>query len=281
MSGLRAGQRPALPPPPGVEMRADVVYRTGGGRDLTLTLFFPHDARQRPPLPGLIFLHGGGWSAGSPRQFYRQAGSLAAQGIVCASIAYRLSGEANYPAALEDAQAAVRWLRAHARALNVDPKRIGAVGASAGGHLAALLATTAHPTTREENGDLSSRVCLAVLFNPVLDLRDFAATEGFGPRAVRAFLGATPEEAPQRYRDASPLTHVGPDTAPCLLFHGTADTAVPHAQAIRFRDALRQAGVPVELVSAEGQGHGFFNRSPWYEQSYEEMETWLRERFRM
>lgn len=278
---VRAGQRPALPPPEGVEVRRRVVYGRGGGRDLTLDLFLPEDAAARAPMPGMIFIHGGGWSGGTPVQFFRQAGSLAAQGIVSASISYRLSGEAKYPAAVEDAKCAVRWMRASARELNVDPERIGCGGGSAGGHLAAMLAATADVPRFEGSGGhtrASSRVCLAVLFNPVLDLAGLAAEET-SLDLVASFLGAPPEGNAHLYEDASPITHACPETAPCLLFHGTDDTAVPHAQSVRFRDMLDESGVPAELVSCEGQGHAFFNRSPHYESTYAKMESWLKERF--
>lgn len=278
---LRAGQRPALPPPEGVELRRNVVYGWAGGRELTLDLFLPDESAWPAPRPAMLFFHGGAWSSGTPGQFYRQSGSLAAAGIACASVSYRLSGEAKYPAAVEDAKCAVRWMRAHAQELGVDPERIGCAGASAGGHLAAMLATTAGIPRFEGNGGhsgVSSRVCLAVLFNPVLDLVALAGEE----RCVEwliSFLGVPFEGNEALYRDASPIAHVGPESAPCLLFHGMADKAVPYAQAERFRDVLRQNGVAGELVSYEGRGHGFFSRSPYYEETYTRMEGWLLDRF--
>lgn len=276
---LRAGQRPALPPPEGVALRRGVVYGQGSGRPLTLDLFFPEDTPA--PRPGILFFHGGGWSSGSPAQFYRQCGSLAARGIVCASVGYRLTGEARYPAAVEDAKCAVRWLRAHASELGVDPEQIGCAGASSGGHLAALLAVTPDLPRFEGNGgwhEYSSRVCLAVLFNPVLDLSSLAADTS--AEWLSDFLGFSIAAEPDQYREASPLTYAGAATAPCLILHGTADQAVPYEQAERFRDVLVRAGVPVELVGFPGLGHAFFNRSPYYEQSYERMESWLLHRFR-
>mgnify|MGYP001262341325 FL=1 len=278
---LRAGQRPALPPPEGVELRRSVVYGRAGGRELTLDLFLPDEGAWPAPRPAMLFFHGGAWSSGTPGQFYRQSGSLAAAGIACASVSYRLSGEAKYPAAVEDAKCAVRWMRAHAQELGVDPERIGCAGASAGGHLAAMLATTAGiPRFEGSSGhaDASSRVCLAVLFNPVLDLVALAGEERCAEWLI-SFLGVPFEGNEALYRDASPITHVGPETPPCLLFHGMADKAVPYAQAERFRDVLRQNGVAGELVSYEGRGHGFFSRSPYYEETYTRMEGWLLDRF--
>ena len=266
--------------PKGVEMRANVVYGKGGGHDLTLDLFLPKDAARRKPMPGMIFMHGGGWSAGARTQFHWQSAQLAAEGIVSATISYRFSDEAKYPAAVEDAKCAVRWMRANAKNLNVDPNRICCGGGSAGGHLAAMLATTSHLKKLEGTGGhegASSRVCLGVLFNPAVDMRDLphpAATD-----CARLFLGAKLDERPDLYEEASPISHVSKDTAPCLLFHGTADIIVPHAQSVRFKVALQAVNVPVEIVSVEGQPHGFFNKSPFRESTYAKMLAWLRQRF--
>ena len=264
----------------GVEMRTDVAYGKGSGHDLTLDLFLPKEAMKRRPMPGMIFMHGGGWSGGTRTQFHWQSAHLAAEGIVSACISYRFSGEAKYPAAVEDAKCAVRWMRASAKELNVDPDRIGCGGGSAGGHVAAMLATTPHLKKLQGTGGhegVSSRVCLAVGFNPALDMRDLphpAAAE-----CARSFLGAKPDERPDLYDEASPVCHVSKETAPCLVFHGTADDIVPHRQSVRFKEALQAVGVPVELVSVEGQPHGFFNKSPFREGTYAKMLEWLRRRF--
>ena len=116
-----------------------------------------------------------------------------------------------------------------------------------------------------------------MLFNPAVDMRDLphpAATE-----CARGFLGAKPDERPDLYDEASPIFHVRKDTAPCLLFHGTADDIVPHAQSVRFKEALQAVGVPTVLVSVEGQPHGFFNKSPFRESTYAKMLEWLGQRF--
>ena len=135
----KADKRPKreLKIPPNVTVQRDVVYGKGGGRDLHLDLFVPKD--KSAVRPGIVFIHGGGWSGGSRGQFQRQAAYLAGKGYVGACIEYRLSSEAKYPAAVEDCKCAVRWMRANAKRLHIDPKRIAVCGGSAGGHLASLL----------------------------------------------------------------------------------------------------------------------------------------------
>ncbi|MBI3945930.1 MAG: alpha/beta hydrolase [Armatimonadetes bacterium] len=266
--------------PEGLDVRDNAVFGQGGGRDLKLTLFSPKGARARPLMPGMVYFHGGGWRGGNREGLYRWAARSAALGIVCASAEYRLSGEAFYPAAVEDAKCAVRWMRAHAKELKVDPERIGCGGGSAGGHLAAMLATTAHLKALEGKGGhegISSRVCLAVLLNPALDMLGFGGRGGHS--AAVAFLGVPPEERPDLYREASPVTHVSKESAPCLIFHGTADPIVPYAQAVRFKETMERAGAPVELVGAEGEGHGYMASPAWFEKCCAKMDAWLKERF--
>ena len=273
---LRAGQRPALPPPEGVELRRSVVYGRAGGRELTLDLFLPDEGAWRAASDA--FLPRGRVVGGTPGQFYRQAGSSPPWDHLRRLLPPLRGGEVSGGGRRRQVR---RALRAHAGELGVDPGRIGCAGASAGGHLAAMLATTAGiPRFEGSSGhaDASSRVCLAVLFNPVLDLVALAGEERCAEWLI-SFLGVPFEGNEALYRDASPITHVGPETPPCLLFHGMADKAVPYAQAERFRDVLRQNGVAGELVSYEGRGHGFFSRSPYYEETYTRMEGWLLDRF--
>ena len=155
-------------------------------------------------------------------------------------------------------QRAVRWIRAHAGQYGIDPNRIGALGASAGGHLVALLGTR---DTRDNSdaalAGYSSRVnCVIDIFGPT----DFTVD---GPLSNEArdilvnFIGKTREEAPEIYRDASPITHIDKKTVPFLIFHGTADPLVPIDQSQRFYDALRRANIEASFTKFEGEGHGF------------------------
>jgi acetyl esterase/lipase len=275
-----AGQDPPFKLPENVGLRPDVVYGKGGGRDLKLDLFLPKAGPS--PRPGIVFIHGGGWSGGNRHAFYRQAAYLASKrGYVGACIGYRLSGEAKFPAAVEDAKCAVRWLRANARAYGVDPNRIAAAGGSAGGHLVAMLALTDSAAGLEGTGGNaggSSRVNLAIVFNGVTDLTPLAGRAQTS-NPVSSFLGAMPAEKPEVYRQASPVTYVSKQAPPFLFLHGTADMTVPIEQAKLLQRKLREVGVQAELDESPGAGHGFFNRPPFYEPTLRRMEAFLVEHF--
>lgn len=276
-----AGQDPPFKLPENVELRRDVVYGTGGGSELKLDLFLPKAGPS--PRPGIVFIHGGGWSGGNRQAFYRQAAHLASKrGYVGACIAYRLSGEAKFPAAVEDAKCAVRWLRGNAKTYGVDPNRIAAAGGSAGGHLVAMLALADKATELEGTGgnaEVSSRINLAIVFNGPTDLTVLAGrAQTVNP--VSNFLGAMPADKPELYRQASPVTYVNKQAPPFLFLHGTADQTVPIEQAKLLQRQLREAGVQAELEEFPGAAHGFFNRSPFYEPTLQRMEAFLVEHFR-
>lgn len=265
--------------PAGVTVTRDIVYTGSGSSPQALDLFLP--AKGDGPFPGVVFIHGGAWSAGSKNDFQRQAAYLAERGFVCISINYRLSQQAHFPAALYDAKAAVRWMRAHAREYRIDPERIAAAGGSAGGQLAALLGTTADVKTMEgESGNprFSSRVQAVVAFNPLTDFvsaRIKTQSPTAVTKAVEAFLGGSLDEIPEVYVAASPVAHVSAATPPFLFLHGTADTTLPYSQSIEMQNALHAVGVRAELFTAEGANHGFFNRAPFYQPSVERMYAFL------
>ena len=181
------------------------------------------------------------------------------------SIGYRLSGEVSYPAPLHDVKAGIRWIRAHADQYGFDPDRICAMGASAGGHLTALVGTTngsaEHAGALGSHDDQSSDVSCAIdLFGPT-DLT--AATpssrpSGAGPTSRAAFLGEADGSQSALARSASPLLQVDPGDPPFLIIHGTADPLVPYSDSVALDAALREAGVPSTLMTIEGGGHGDF-----------------------
>jgi acetyl esterase/lipase len=279
-------QTPAAPAPQGVEAPAapprsrayiegvdylgDLTYGRAGDEDLKLELARPQ--RGRPPYPAIVFLHGGGWSKGNRRNHGGTIQKFAARGYVAVSVEYRLVPKHPFPAAIEDAKCAVRWLRANAKEYGIDPDHIGAYGDSAGSHLAGLLGTTSKEAGLEGTGgsdNQSSRVQAIVCLYGTHDMKltyERSLTEQpnqhgvFLRNVVSAFLGGPPDKVPETYRLASPVTHVTPDDPPALLIHGTADPLVLMEQSELFQKKLRAAGVEAELMRVEKAGHGFFGR---------------------
>jgi len=204
--------------------------------------------------PAVVFFFGGGWRGGSPDHFLRQATYLANRGLVTARADYRVqSRHGTGPCeAVEDAQCAVRWLRARAETLGVAPERIVGAGGSAGGHLAACAAVGDVLAVPDEDLTVSCRPNLLVLFNPALDMTGrFAAALGEGPEGAR------------RARRISPVLHLERSAPPAVLFYGSEDALL--AQGRDFLSAARRVGHSTRLYVAPGQRHGFFNHSPWTE----------------
>ncbi len=237
----------------GVDARLDLVYPSADGRSGRLDLYRP--AGEPPPRgwPVVVAIHGGGWCGGSKGPYGRElAARLVPHGIAVASIDYALAGprRPGWPSSFEDAAASLAWLRSRSRDFGLDPTRVAALGASAGGHLAAMLGTAA---------DGPARADAAIAFYGPADLtRPFgigADWPGGGP--VGQFLGGRPEERPESARDASPVEHVDEGDSPVLLIHGEADRVVPLDQSLRLADRLDRAGVPHRLIVVEGAGHGF------------------------
>jgi acetyl esterase/lipase len=223
-----------------------IVYKTPTGAPLHLHVFDPAPRSERAA--AIVFFFGGGWHGGTPEQFFPHCRRLAARGMLAASAVYRTAGShgASPFECVADGKSAVRWLRVHADELNIDPARIAAGGGSAGGHVAACTGVLKGFDEPGEDLRVSSRPSALVLFNPVIDTTE----TGFGA----ARLGG-------RARDLSPVHHVEPGAPPTIIFHGTADTAVPLENVERFRRAMLSAGSRCELVPFEGKAHGFFNYS--------------------
>jgi acetyl esterase/lipase len=246
----------------GLETIRNIEYGKGGGHPLLLDIVRPNPAPTNA-MPAVIFIHGGAWRAGNkngaPVRF------LAERGYFVASINYRLSSEAPFPAAVEDCKCAVRWLRANAGKYNISSDSIGVWGASAGGQLAEFLGTTGDDPRYEGTGgwtNASSRVSAVVSFFGPSDfmggIGKFRNEDGSrGNYEVVKFLGGLPADKPDVYRDASPLTHVSQMSAPMLLVHGDQDPIVPLEQSSRMANALREAGVGVKFIVVTNGVHGF------------------------
>jgi acetyl esterase/lipase len=212
------------------------------------------------PLPAVIFIHGGGWSKGS--QTGNGAFFLAGRGYFTASIEYRLSGVAKWPAQIEDCKLGVRWLRANAAKYNIDPNRIGCMGHSAGGHLVSCLGTMGDITTFDVGAypGVSSQVQAVVdTDGPIdfvgLDPKAVGAVVRHDGPALKALFGTTYELRPDLWKQASPIFFIQPNDPPFLVIHGDQDKSVPYSQAVEFVAALQKAGVPVQFITVKGGTH--------------------------
>lgn len=275
-----ADQVPLAPAITAVESEVFAGVEAGDGRriDLTLDYYHRHEMPRRPR-PAVLFLHGGGWRSGSPRQFRRQAMYLALRhdffGVCCR---YRLRQQAPFPAAIHDVKAALRWIRAQAGRHHIDPERIAAVGGSAGAHLAALAAATAYDARFESLHDdvkRSTAIQAAVCLNGPFDLRALVDGTAWAREVVGDFLGCDPIDHPDACALASPITHVHAAMPPMLLMHGDADAAIDYRQSVRMHEALQRAGVASELVIRDGFGHGWFNRHPDFMPVLETIEAFI------
>jgi len=251
----------------------EVTYATVGkwfghtSRDLRLDIIFPD--RPAAPRPGIVWLCGGGWGQVDKGAHVPYLADLARAGFVVASVDYRLTHEATFPAAVEDVLSAVRWLRAHAGRYGLDPARIGVMGESAGGYLAAMAAVTGG-TGRFDAGDhldQSSALQAACPWYAPIDLYGLAtAAPPAADNAAGLFIGLATSADPDLARTVNPLTYVSAATPPFLLLHGTADTTVPFAQSELIYDALAAHGVTVDLIALEGAEHAdehFFQPPVW------------------
>jgi acetyl esterase/lipase len=250
--------------PDGVVLEADVEYGRAGERSLRLDLFRPRNQGDRR-LPVVVYIHGGGWERGDKNEGHRVLAELVLSGNYAAvTVAYRLSGEAIWPAQIHDCKAGVRWVRANAGKYGFDPDRIGACGGSAGGHLAAMLGVTGDVKELEGacgNPGYSSLVQCVAATSGAYDFTHFyeqTVGKSNGDRArmvVRQLLGGTPAEQPDTARSASAVTYVSHDDPPFLLGHGTLDPSVPFDQGLTFLAALKNAGVPATFICFENGGH--------------------------
>ncbi|MBI3831283.1 MAG: alpha/beta hydrolase [Planctomycetes bacterium] len=283
MQALKEQGRKAEVLPEGVTFQEDVVYGHGPGTELKLDLF-DRKARGSGPRPAIVFIHGGGWSAGDKTQFHVQCAYLAAQhGMLAVSIKYRLSQEAPFPAAVQDCKCALRWVRAHAAEFGVDPKRVAVAGSSAGGHLAGMVALTPGVAEFEGAGghaQASSHADAAVLINAVLDFESRARSE-FASERVLQFLGGAYKDIPQVYRRASPTRYVGPQSPPALILHGADDETVKSSQAVDLRDAYFRANAHAEIEIYPGVGHGWFNAAPHTWTTLQRIEQFLAATFKL
>jgi acetyl esterase/lipase len=233
-----------------------------------LDLYLPKERKTDKPLPLIAYIHGGAWLGGDKRGAGGQVVRFAASGeYVAASIGYRLSGDAVWPAQIHDCKAAIRWLRANASEYGIDPERIGVMGSSAGGHLVAMLGTSGGVTELEgdlgDADDQSSRVtCVVDEYGPadMLTIGDFPSQldhKSANSPESRLIGGAILENR-EAARSASPVAYISKDDPPFLIIHGSNDQVVPYHQSVELDEQLTTAGVPTLFITVDGGGHGGF-----------------------
>lgn len=266
-----------------VKVIPDLVYTAPGGRPQLLDLYLPQGVNTA--LPVILWLHGGGWRIGDRHLAPDLARYFAERGFAMASIDYRLSGEAIFPAQIHDVKAAIRWLRAGADRYGFDGDHIGVWGSSAGGHLAALAGLTGDGELEDEHHehmDQSSAVQAVVDgYGPTDFLqqdeqRDLEGKPSDDPESIQLppgkrsadadsfeaqLLGAPILICPERVRAANPITYVKHGAPPFLILHGLSDTAVPAHQSVLLYEALAAQDNEVTLYLVQGLGHGFLNRN--------------------
>lgn len=255
---------PGLP----VKVERNVVYDTIDGQKLMLDIALPKDGG---PHPCVIMFHGGAWIGGSRKDLSvgdkARDGSyipstieeIAAKGYVAVSASYRLAPKFKFPAQIQDARAAVRFLRANAKEYGIDRDKFAAAGFSAGGHLALLLGLADKVDGWDAGGNLkeSSRVqCVVDFFGPA-DLSLYAPSEALVDAYLVPVFGKTAKTDPEVLKKASPITYASKTAPPILILHGTFDFVVPIIHSENLLKQLKDAGATAEMVTVRGEGHGW------------------------
>ena len=253
VGSVAQNQRPVEPAPatlPGAETE---VYKTVGDVSLPLHIFFPEGHKSGQSLPAIIFFFGGGWRNGSPAQFEKHCTYLASRGMVAITAEYRVWGrhKTKAIACFQDAKSAMRYVRSNAKRLGIDPNRIAAGGGSAGGHLAGALGTIGGLDDPADDLSVSAAPNALCLFNPALILASIPDAFPL-PKGLEERFGVSPTAF-------SPYHNIGSNQPPAIIFHGDADTTIHHKSVELFTEKYKSLGNRCELVTYQGQGHGFFN----------------------
>ncbi|WP_438479347.1 alpha/beta hydrolase fold domain-containing protein [Oleiharenicola lentus] len=282
-SSALSAQQPVAPPPAPIKIEKDIVYSHADGAELKLDIARPPESVGPGPFPVVVYFHGGGWQGGKRQDGYNPIRFFASQGFVGITVSYRFVPDHPWPAQVHDAKTAVRYVRAHAKELNIDPNRIASAGDSAGAYLALMLGLTAPEDGLEGDGewkDASSRVQAVVSSYSVADftrgrsLTEEAKTpeqekkrvemealfQAYYKKSVAqvvADMGGTSDPKSPRWRQMSPIIYVSKGDSPTLILQGDADTIVSPQQAYWLDEAMTTTQVPHELLIIKGGGHGF------------------------
>lgn len=247
-------------PTDGTVLKSNIPYANVDGHQMLLDLYLPKN--MNAPVPVILWIHGGGWLVHS-KEYYVPVW-MVDHGYAIASINYRLSYQAIFPAQLVDAKAAARWLRAHGEEYNLDIDHMGAWGNSAGGHLAALLGTTGetYEFDRGNNLSFSSQVQAVCDYYGPIDLTNMnhpeVATDHLAPDSLGSQLvGASVSEHPEIAAHANPISYLPGKVPPFLMVHGNKDDLVHYSQSVMIYEALQKAGADASLHIVDGAGHGF------------------------
>jgi len=243
--------------PKGVNTINNVEYCNVNGHSLRMDIYYPKQI-SGGKMPVVVFIHGGGWDGGDKRDSKRFYLPLANRGFVVASINYRLSGIASFPAQIQDCKCAIRYLRANANKYKINPNRIGVLGMSVGGHLAALLGTSGGIRELEGNGPwqgYSSRVQAVCDFFGPIDLMRIARNFQLTPHMIK-FIGGTAADNSKKVKKINPVTYITSDDPPFLIIHGDRDPVVPLEQSQLLYQALRKNNIDVILHVVNGGNHG-------------------------
>jgi acyl-CoA thioesterase-1 len=247
-----------------IQITSDISYAGAENPTLTLDLYepVPRGAALRP---GIVVIHGGGWFKGDKAQpnFVGMGKFFAGNGFVAVSINYRLADTARAPAALEDCNCAVRWMKAHADQLGVDKEKIVLIGASAGGHLALLAGLCSDPEfDNGEWAEQSSSVAAAIALYPVTDVQEFWLQSPRAAKLVEDWIPVDGSDRQEWARRMSPITYANSDSIPVLLIHGDADTAVVLSQSVKLEKKLKGLSRSVKLLTVPGGTHGKWPEGP-------------------
>jgi len=275
-------KRPTTVAPKGVTALLDVEYSRVGDRRLLADIFLPAGSAKpgNPAAPAIVVVHGGGWLKGDKQKFRAMALALTARGYVTAAIEYRLGGEAKFPAAIHDCNAAVSYLRSNSQKYGIDSKRIGAVGGSAGGHLVGLMAAGSEVKALRAPGARSgsSNIQAAIVMAGPMQVSTGAVAERAqqNPQKSNAFhwIGKTLEDAPESYKLASPFQHLSKATPPILFMVGEKDQPSRNQPA---RDKLKSLGVETGLKVYEGGAHGCWNQTPYLQKMTADMDDFFKQ----
>lgn len=244
-----------------IEPPTELVYKKIGDVELKMKFFYPDGYKKGKKLPAIVLFYGGGWYTAAPDQFAGQAKYLAKQGMIAATADYRVKnihGTTPFEA-LDDARSAVGYLRENAAKFGINPDMLAAGGGSAGGQLAA--ATDLTGTGKATGSEVSCRPNALVLFNPVFN-------NGPGNYGY--------DRVGSRYTEFSPYHNIKKGAAPTIVFLGTSDDLIPVQVAEDYKTAMEKVGSRCELYLYDGQEHGFFNRAPYFDQTIEKVDIFLR-----